>query len=69
MTNPKIKVIQNSKGEWHFKLIAVNGRSVLIGGETFKNKPSRQMLSRLNNLFAKMLNIQKIEFVPRKKKK
>lgn len=68
MKNPKIKVIQNAKGEWHFKLIAKNGKSVLIGGETFKNKPSIKMLLKLSNLFAAMIDLTEIEYFPRKKK-
>lgn len=68
MTNPKIICKQNQKGEWHFAVIARNGKSVLIGGETFKRRPTLNKLFQLKDAMQYCLFYDRVQYIQRKKK-
>ena len=60
---PKIRTIQNAKGEWKWHIISPNGKKVSCGGETFKKALTAKGVERLIQL---LINAE-LERVPLKK--
>lgn len=60
---PKIKTIQNKKGEWKWHIVSPNGKKVSCGGETFKRALTPKGVERLIQL---LINAE-LERVPYKK--
>ena len=62
--SPKLRAIQNKKGEWKWHIVSPNGKKVSCGGETFKKPMTEKGKERLIQL---LINSE-IERVPYKKK-
>lgn len=60
---PKIRTIQNAKGEWKWHIVSPNGKKVSCGGETFKRALTPKGVERLIQL---LINAE-LERVPYKK--
>jgi len=61
--SPKIRTIQNAKGEWKWHVVSPNGKKVQCGGETFKRALTKKGVERLIQL---LINAE-LERVPFKK--
>lgn len=48
--SPKIRTIQNAKGQWKWHIVSPNGKKVSCGGETFRRALTPKGVERLIQL-------------------